>query len=72
MKVIRRITKRGCSAHISLPPQMLNFLRWNYGDGVVIEVTSRRTLEIRLPEDIDLRAPMMPMTIDNRVPEPAR
>lgn len=69
MKVIRRLSKRGHSVHLSLPPQMLNFLRWRCGDGVVVEVTSRRTLEVRLPEEMDLRAPMFPMTIDSREPE---
>ncbi len=69
MKVIRRLARHGNSTHVCIPPQFTDFLRWRAGDGLVVEVTGRGTLEVRIPDERDLRAPMQAMTLNATVPE---
>jgi antitoxin component of MazEF toxin-antitoxin module len=70
MKFQRRLAKHGSSQHVSIPPQVIDFLRWRSGDGLILEVRDRRELIIHLPFTTDdLRAPAHAMTIDATLPE---
>ena len=69
MKVLRRLVRNGSSTHVSIPPRVMDFLRWRLGDPLVVEVTERMTLEIRPPRIDDLRTPGQPMVLDARLPE---
>lgn len=72
MKFIRKLAKHGKSQHVSIPPQVIDFLRWRSGEPLLLEVRDRRSLTIRLPmEGGDLQASMPPMTIDTTEPKPA-
>jgi antitoxin component of MazEF toxin-antitoxin module len=60
MKVIRRLTRRGHSSHVSIPPQMMEYLRWRITDGVVVEVTDDDEIRIRRVRPSDLGSTSMP------------
>lgn len=54
MKVIRRLCRRGHSNHIAMPQQMVDALRLRVGDGILVELTDRLTIELRRVEPRDL------------------
>lgn len=72
MKVIRRLVRHGNSSHVSLPPRVLEFLGWRPGDPLCVEITMRKTIEIRPPDVSDLRATTQPMTLDDSLPVAAK
>lgn len=70
MKFLRQLSKHGNSYHVSMPPQVIDFLRWRRGDPLLVEVRDRRELIIRLPSTADdLRAPTPSLNIDTTLPE---
>lgn len=64
--VIRKLTRRGNSAHVSIPPQVIDHLRWRVTDAIVLEVTKRGTIELRrvCAADLDV-ADVPPMELSN-------
>jgi antitoxin component of MazEF toxin-antitoxin module len=65
MKVIRRLSKRGNSFHVSLPPQLIDHLRWRITDGIIVELTEDDDVRLRRVKPADLGAtPMPPMNLD--------
>lgn len=60
MKVIRRLSKRGNSYHVSIPPQMVNHLRLSIQDPILVSVTANGTIEMRLAHEADFRGTSMP------------
>lgn len=56
----RLIVRNGHSTHVSLPPKMLEYLRWRPGDFVVLEVIDVNKLVVRQATLSDLRAPGLP------------
>ena len=72
MKVIRRLARNGNSSTVSLPPQFLHYLRMRPSDPLVVEVTPRGSIEIRLAQLEDLRSSRVDaMTIDMAAPADA-
>jgi antitoxin component of MazEF toxin-antitoxin module len=70
MKFLRRLSRHGGSTHVSIPPQVIDWLRWRTGDCVVVEVRDRREMVIHLPMSADdLRAQMPSMTLDATLPD---
>jgi antitoxin component of MazEF toxin-antitoxin module len=64
MKVIRRLTRRGNSFHVSIPPQIVDHLRWKITDGIVVEVTADDNLLMRRVTPADLgAASIQPMNL---------
>ena len=73
MKFIRRLVRHGNSSHVSIPPQVIDHLRWRAGDGMAVIVTEHGTLEIRRAVAADLQnAQIPPMTMDMAVPGAGR
>ncbi len=68
MKSLRRIVRNGNSSHVSIPRDVLEYLRWRAGDPLIVEVTERMTLEVRPPNVTDLRSPGLPMTLEGAAP----
>jgi antitoxin component of MazEF toxin-antitoxin module len=65
MKVIRLLSKRGNSYHVSIPPQMIDHLRWRITDGLTVTLTPDDTIEISRVKPADLGAARMgPMNLD--------
>jgi antitoxin component of MazEF toxin-antitoxin module len=65
MKAIRRLTRRGNSYHVSMPPQIVDYLRWKITDGIVVEVTADDKVLLRRVTPADLgSASIQPMNLD--------
>jgi len=72
MKFTRRLVRHGNSLHVSLHPNMIQWLQWHAGQPLVIEATIDREVRIRLPRADDLEAPIQPMTLDLATPGSSR
>jgi antitoxin component of MazEF toxin-antitoxin module len=65
MLVIRRLTRKGHSAHVSLPTAILEFLRWRIGDAIAIEVVdSDRVVLRRMKASDGMTASVPPLNMD--------
>jgi antitoxin component of MazEF toxin-antitoxin module len=65
MKYIRQLVKNGNSTQVTLPKDLLLYLRWFCGDAIVVELTQRGTVEIRRATSLDVtNGRMGPMTLD--------
>jgi antitoxin component of MazEF toxin-antitoxin module len=60
MKVIRRLSRRGNSFHVSIPPQFVNHLRLSIADPILVRVTERGTIEMSLAHEADFRGAQVP------------
>jgi antitoxin component of MazEF toxin-antitoxin module len=72
MKFIRRLTRHGHSTHVSIPPQLIDYLRLQNGDMIVVETTESFELRVRRAAPEDLTAQRSPLRIVPPVPEAAR
>lgn len=68
MRKLTKISQHGNSATITLPRALLSHLRWSTGHYVILELTERRTIEVRPPTEADISALQAPP----RLPEPAQ
>lgn len=65
MKVIRLLSKRGNSFHVSIPPQIIDHCRWKITDGIVVELTENDDVLLRRVRPADLGStPIAPMNLD--------
>lgn len=65
MKFLRRLSRHGGSTHVSIPPQVIAYLRWQPLDGIVLEVTEDDTIELRRVTPADMKeTPVQPMTLN--------
>jgi antitoxin component of MazEF toxin-antitoxin module len=55
MLVIRRLSRRGNSFNITIPPQMINHLRLAVTDAIAVELTDHGSIELRLAHERDFR-----------------
>lgn len=55
MRQTLKITRNGNASTVTIPRRMLDFLRWRAGDTVTVELTVRRTIEVRETTMLDLR-----------------
>jgi antitoxin component of MazEF toxin-antitoxin module len=68
VKVLRQLVRNGNSTQVSIPQRMLDVLRWRKGDGMILELTERNTVEVRPATAADLRTTRLhPMTLDGDV-----
>lgn len=65
MKYIRQLVKNGHSTQVTIPKDLLLYLRWFCGDAIVVELTQRGNVEIRRATARDLtNERVAPMTLD--------
>lgn len=65
VKFIRQLVRNGNSTQVTMPRDLLLFLRWQTGDGVVVELTERGSIEIRRVTPNDMTTERVPsMTLD--------
>jgi antitoxin component of MazEF toxin-antitoxin module len=64
LKITRKIVSNGNSSHVSLSPQILDFLRWRAGDTVVIEAIDVDKIIVRPARLEDLRSPRLPLPVN--------
>lgn len=60
MKVIRRLSRRGNSCHVSVPPQMIDYMRWRISDAIVVEVRDADEIVMRRVRPADLVGTSVP------------
>jgi antitoxin component of MazEF toxin-antitoxin module len=66
MRYIRQLVRNGNSTQLTMPKDLLLFLRWYCGDAMAVELTARGTVEIRRATAADLvNTKMAPMTVDS-------
>jgi antitoxin component of MazEF toxin-antitoxin module len=65
MRYIRQLVRNGNSTQVTMPKDLLLYLRWCCGDAVAVELTARGTVEVRraTPQDL-VNTRLGPMTID--------
>jgi antitoxin component of MazEF toxin-antitoxin module len=64
MKFLRRIVRNGNSSQVSIPRNLMDYLRWREGDPIIVELTEDMAILVRTPNVTDLRSTPMPMTLD--------
>ena len=69
----RQLVRNGNSTQVTVPRRMLDALRWQTGDPVLVELTERGTIEVRRefaagPQPTKLQ----PMTLDSTIPASLR
>lgn len=72
MKELRRLCKNGNALSICISRRLLEHLRWRGGDGIVVELTERNTLELRPPTPADMRASITTMVLPDVDPVASR
>jgi antitoxin component of MazEF toxin-antitoxin module len=69
MLLIRRLTRKGNSFHVSMPTAVIDFMRWRIGDGIALEVTDSDRIVLRRVKASDmLVATVPPMNMDLTAP----
>lgn len=68
MKFIRQLTRNGNSTQVTMPKDLLMYLRWFTGDAVVVELTERGTVEVRRATADDLVTERVPAMTIRRIP----
>lgn len=64
MKRFGRLVRSGNSTQVTIPTDVLRHLGWRPGAPIILELTERNSLEVRLPELADMRTPGQPMVLD--------
>jgi antitoxin component of MazEF toxin-antitoxin module len=63
MKFLRRLSRHGHSTHVSIPPQLIDYLRLQNGDLIIVEPTEGFELRIRRAAPEDLTAQRSPLAL---------
>jgi antitoxin component of MazEF toxin-antitoxin module len=65
----RQLVRNGNSSQVCIPRRMLDALRWQAGDPVLVALTERGTIEIvREVRDARKPATLQPMMLDTSLP----
>lgn len=60
MVVVRRLAMRGNGIYVCIPRPMAQFLGWNIGDALAVEVIEGNCLRVREADERDLKTASIP------------